>query len=42
MTFMAMVRKLILKTVKKVRARTKSEIGSKTRLQFRNAKMTLY
>ena len=39
---MEMVKKLILKTVKKVRARTKSEFGSKTRLQFRKAKMTLY
>ena len=42
MTSCMMERKLTLKTVKKVRARTKFEFGSKTRLQFRKAKMTLY
>ena len=42
MRFHTMVRRLILKTEKTVRARTKFEFGSKTRLQFRKAKMTLY
>lgn len=42
MISMEMERKLILKTVKKVRAKTKFEFGNKIRLLFRKVKMTLY